>query len=192
MSTDASPDPVRQLMARLNELRPGGAPGMADRVPMLVRLHPPDRGDRDPAPVGVGVGHHPIGPVDQDQARAPFRLGQPVHTGRPGGHLRDQRERSTPHRQPVPSAAALPHPCRAHRRAAAHSAAPSGAEPGREKRRYSLSQPNPRHFRAARARPRVHPWWVRAIASVARDCGRAHLQRAGGSWWTCRKSASLT
>ena len=38
MSTDASPDPVRQLMARLNELRPGGAPGMAEVGRLLMEL----------------------------------------------------------------------------------------------------------------------------------------------------------
>ena len=38
MSTDGSPDPVRQLMARLAELRPGGASGMAEAGRLLMEL----------------------------------------------------------------------------------------------------------------------------------------------------------
>jgi predicted metal-dependent enzyme (double-stranded beta helix superfamily) len=38
MSTDASPDPVRHLMARLNELRPGGVPEMDEVGRLLVEL----------------------------------------------------------------------------------------------------------------------------------------------------------
>ena len=38
MSTDASPDPVRQLMARLDELRPSGAPGTAEAGRLLMEL----------------------------------------------------------------------------------------------------------------------------------------------------------
>jgi hypothetical protein len=38
MGTDASPDPVRHLMARLNELRPGGVPEMDEVGRLLVEL----------------------------------------------------------------------------------------------------------------------------------------------------------
>jgi hypothetical protein len=51
---------------------------MADCVPSLVGLHSADRGDRNPALVGVGVGHHPLGPVEQHEARTPFGLDQPL------------------------------------------------------------------------------------------------------------------
>jgi predicted metal-dependent enzyme (double-stranded beta helix superfamily) len=38
MSTDPSPGPVRQLMARLNESPPGGAPGMEEVGRLLLQL----------------------------------------------------------------------------------------------------------------------------------------------------------
>ena len=69
----------------------GPAALMADCVPPLMGLHSSDRGDSDPAMVGVGVGHHPLGPVEQHQARTPVGLDQPLPSGRLGWHLRDQR-----------------------------------------------------------------------------------------------------
>jgi predicted metal-dependent enzyme (double-stranded beta helix superfamily) len=38
MSTDASPGPVRHLMAQLSELRPAGVPAMADVGRLLTQL----------------------------------------------------------------------------------------------------------------------------------------------------------
>jgi hypothetical protein len=64
---------------------------MAKGVPTLMGLHSADRRDRNPALVGVGVGHHPVGPVKQHQAGTPFGLDQPSAPGRLSGHLRDQR-----------------------------------------------------------------------------------------------------
>ena len=43
----------------------GPAVFMADCVPPLMGLHSADRGDRNPALVGVGIGHHSLGPVEQ-------------------------------------------------------------------------------------------------------------------------------
>jgi hypothetical protein len=54
-------------------------------------LNSADRGDTNPAMVGVGVGHHPLGPVEQHQAGTPFGLDQPLPPGRLSGYLRDQR-----------------------------------------------------------------------------------------------------
>ena len=64
---------------------------MADRMPALMRLYPADRGERDPAMVGVGVGHHPLGPVEQHQTGTSFGLDQPPAPGRFRGDLGDQR-----------------------------------------------------------------------------------------------------
>jgi len=69
----------------------GPAVLMADCVPPLMGLHSADRGDRDPAMVGVGVGHYPFWPVEQYQAGTPVGLDQPRPPGHLGGHLRDQR-----------------------------------------------------------------------------------------------------
>ena len=69
----------------------GTAAFMADPVPSLMGLHSADRGDRNPALVGVGVGHHPLGPVEQYQPGTAFGLDQPLPPGRLGGHLCDQR-----------------------------------------------------------------------------------------------------
>ena len=41
---------------------------MANCIPPLMGLHAADRSDCDPAMVGVGVGHHPLWPVEQHQA----------------------------------------------------------------------------------------------------------------------------
>jgi len=64
---------------------------IANCVPPLMGLHSADRGDPNPAMVGVGVGHHPLWPVEHHQAGTPFGLDQPLPSGRPGGQLRDQR-----------------------------------------------------------------------------------------------------
>ena len=69
----------------------GPAALMANCVPPLMGLHSADRSDRNPAMVGVGVGHHPLWPVEQHQAGTPFGLDQPLAPGRLRGHLRDQR-----------------------------------------------------------------------------------------------------
>ena len=47
---------------------------MADGVPALMGLNSADRGDRNPAMVGVGVGHHPFWPVEQHYAGTSFGL----------------------------------------------------------------------------------------------------------------------
>jgi hypothetical protein len=63
--------------AVISEAQLGPVAVMANGVPPLMGLHSADRGDRDPAMVGVGVGHHPLGPVEQHQAGTPFRPDQP-------------------------------------------------------------------------------------------------------------------
>jgi hypothetical protein len=68
----------------------GPAVLMADRVPPLMSLYTPDRSDRDPAMVGVGVSHYPLRPVEQHQTGTPFGLDQPLPSGFPGGDLCDQ------------------------------------------------------------------------------------------------------
>ncbi len=77
--------------AVIGQVHFGPAAVMADCVPPLMGLHSADRGDPDPAMVGVGAGHHPRWPVEQHQAGTPFGLDQPLPPGRLGGHLRDQR-----------------------------------------------------------------------------------------------------
>jgi hypothetical protein len=64
---------------------------MANGIPPLMGLNAADRSDCDPAMVGVGVGHHPLGPVEQHQTGTSFGLDQPPAPGRLRGHLRDQR-----------------------------------------------------------------------------------------------------
>ncbi len=59
----------------------GPAVVVANCVPALVGLHAADRGDPDPAMVGVGVGHDPLGPVEQYQAGTPVGLDQPFPSG---------------------------------------------------------------------------------------------------------------
>jgi hypothetical protein len=58
---------------------------MTDRVPPLMGLHPADRGDADPAPVGVGVARNPLRPVDEHQPGASFGPDEPPVAGRSGG-----------------------------------------------------------------------------------------------------------
>ena len=41
--------------ALLREAQLGPTAGLADRIPLLMGLHPADRGDADPAAVRVGV-----------------------------------------------------------------------------------------------------------------------------------------
>ena len=70
----------------------GRLPGLiANRLPPLVGLHPANWGDPNPAMVGVGVGHHPVWPVEQHQAGTPFGLDEPRPARRLRRHLRDQR-----------------------------------------------------------------------------------------------------
>jgi hypothetical protein len=80
---------VQGALAREAQLGP--AILVADRVPALMRLHPAHRGEGDPAVVGVGVGHHSLGPVHQHQPETPIGLHQPVRPQRSGGDLVDQR-----------------------------------------------------------------------------------------------------
>jgi hypothetical protein len=77
--------------AVIGKAQSGPAALMANCVPPLMGLHSADRSDRHPAMVGVGVGHHPLRPVKQHQARTPFGLDQPLPPGLLSGHLRDQR-----------------------------------------------------------------------------------------------------
>ena len=51
--------------ALFSQAQLGAAVWVADRVPALMGLHPADRGHGDPAPVGVGVAHHGVRPVDE-------------------------------------------------------------------------------------------------------------------------------
>jgi hypothetical protein len=64
---------------------------MAKGVPPLMGFHSMDRRDRNPAVVGVGVGHHPLWPVEQHHAGTSFWLDEPLPRGRLGRHLGDQR-----------------------------------------------------------------------------------------------------
>jgi len=64
---------------------------MANCGPPLMRLHAAHRSDCNPAMMGVGVGHHPLRPVEQHQAGTSFGLDQPPAPGRLRGHLRYQR-----------------------------------------------------------------------------------------------------
>jgi hypothetical protein len=77
--------------AVIGQVQFGPAVVVADGVPALVGLHAADGGDRDPAVVGVGVGHHSLGPVEQYQAGTPVGLDEPRPPGRLSGDLRDQR-----------------------------------------------------------------------------------------------------
>jgi hypothetical protein len=80
---------VHRALIRQAQLGPAAV--MANCVPPLMGLHSANRSDRHPAMVGVGVGHHPLGPVEQHHARTPFGLDQPLPPGRLGGYLRNQR-----------------------------------------------------------------------------------------------------
>jgi hypothetical protein len=80
---------VQDVLARQAQLGPAAL--MANYIPMLMSLRQLDRGDPDPAPVGMGVGHYAFGPVDEYQARTPFWPGEPVHVHRRGRHSGDQR-----------------------------------------------------------------------------------------------------
>src|SRR5271165_7293100 len=64
---------------------------MANYVPPLMGLYSSDRSDRNPALVGVRIGHHSLWPVEQHQAGTPVGFDQPLPPGRLSGHLRDQR-----------------------------------------------------------------------------------------------------
>jgi hypothetical protein len=69
----------------------GATAFMTNRVPPLMGLNSADRGDRHPAMVGVGIGHHPLWPVEQYQAGTLLGLDQPCTPGRLRGHFCDQR-----------------------------------------------------------------------------------------------------
>src|SRR6478609_9431401 len=47
---------------------------MANGIPALMGLHAADRSDGDPAMMGVGVGHHPLGPVEPHETGTSFGL----------------------------------------------------------------------------------------------------------------------
>ena len=103
VGTGALPSPLSHFATRLDEVRSADAPDMnaigrllvelaaddeffgpliADMAPASMDVHwllKPDRGDTHPASVGMGVGHHAFGPVDERQPGTPFRFQQPVH-----------------------------------------------------------------------------------------------------------------
>jgi hypothetical protein len=64
-SVATSPRCMACSLARRSSARPSFT---ADCVPSPMGLHSADRGDRNPALVGMGVGHHSLGPVEQYQA----------------------------------------------------------------------------------------------------------------------------
>jgi hypothetical protein len=82
-------------------------PGLiANCLPPLMGLDAADRGYRHPAMMGVGVGHHPLRPVEQHQAGTPFGLDQPLPAGRLRRYFRDQRTEvllvsGQPHQEPA-------------------------------------------------------------------------------------------
>jgi hypothetical protein len=56
----------------------GAAIVVAKDLPTLMRLYPTDRGDPDPAVMGVGASHHSLRPMEKDQPGTPIGLDQPL------------------------------------------------------------------------------------------------------------------
>jgi hypothetical protein len=67
--------------ALVRQAQLGSAASLTGRIPLLMGLHPADRGDAHPATVRVGITHHSFRTVDKHEPGTSFGPDQPLAAG---------------------------------------------------------------------------------------------------------------